>query len=260
MIGRILTGMFIWLLSAQLALAAITLNSCGNGSITNLTTSTTQTISSVSICSTAADRIVIVYVIYNDNQGIGGVSSVTIAGNATTAVGTSHNASKAIYQGWYWAVVPSGTTGNIDVTFPADPSGGGIGVLVLSLTGADTTTPVSSSSAVSGTSTTASTSVTVPSSGLLLAGSMNVNAGSPGLPPTWTNATANSTIDLAYVTFSGTSENNVNAANSTSTGSITVTATYANPGPFASVISLLAIQAASAATSDQSLPLTGFGN
>ena len=150
-----------------------------------------QSLAGVSFGSAASDRIIGVW-IYNVALGSTGafVSSVTIGGVTANKVdAASQTDGSGTELGFWWALVPSGTSGTIEVSFAPDALVNSILVNVFRVTGADTATPVAST-ATDDTLGTPSQDITIPVNGALVAG---VCARKTLSAPTfvgWVNATS----------------------------------------------------------------------
>lgn len=174
----------------------------------------TQTFTSAAIGTAASDRLVIVGIVIGKDSGTWSanpVSSVTIGGISATQVGSqilcegTATAALAIFA----ASVPTGTTANIVVTMAAN---GATDIVIWNATGLSSTT---ASDTKSDNATPFTQSLTVPTGGfgIGLAGGESVTSW------TWTNLTERSDAASGIYVASG--------ADTTSTGSISVTATNA---------------------------------
>jgi hypothetical protein len=149
-------------------------------SATSSSNGPTVTYSTRSLGTAAADRIILVGVIGNDNSRT--VSSVTVGGvSASITVNTFTGASAAHCIYIWQAAVPSGTTGNIVVTFSGTVSDSGIGVWALYNANSTATATATNSS------NPLSTTINVPANGALV-GIARSGASSTF---TWTNLTEN---------------------------------------------------------------------
>lgn len=248
MMRRIIIGLLCWLLSAQLAFAAVTLSS--TASATTSTMTSPMTFATQAIGTAAADRII--FVILGMSVGVGTVtdiSSVTIGGITATQVNKQGFGSLADGLGIYQAIVPTGTTASIVITSTGGDFGflGGAGISVYRTVGADTTTPVSSSP----TDTDNTLSGTVLSGGVAIVGYVCDSTGAtPGVG--WSGVTED--VDLAW------SSNN--AVFSTANASTSYTATTTPVGGCAgqALINGASIQqAAGGATVNSQLMTLGVG-
>jgi hypothetical protein len=223
---------------------ALSQTSTGSAQVPNGTA--TVTISSLAIGAAAFDRLVFMGLGFFDITGDiqADPSSVTIGGvTATQAVVSNENAAwrPAVYE--YWAALPSGTTANVVVDFPANAGTGNyIGVSLYSVTGADTTTPVSATASTDTQSTTqaVSGSIAVPSGGALIAMGAGLDSGN-ATGFSWANATQDTAFD-GVLTSDGYS-----SASSTSATTSTRTVNNSNGGVFMMEVAAVAIQQAAAA-------------
>jgi hypothetical protein len=156
------------------------------------TGSATKTFSSVSIGTAAADRYVAINLGYlGAGLGLaaGPALSVTIGGiSATKAIGVSDPGSVFVNEWWY-AAVPTGTSGNIVITFTNTETGGNdIEVYVYALYGADTSNPIfDTATDADAASTTLNASIDIPATGAILGAVWGgVDTGSPA-SVAWTN-------------------------------------------------------------------------
>lgn len=116
----ILPGHFSSLLFGSQSNSNITLTSVATPAA-NTTSQTTYTFSSVSFGTEASDRVTIVGFVSRANASGRGINSVTINGvSATYAnVGSFTDASNSDFAGIYYAENPTGTTGDVVITFNA---------------------------------------------------------------------------------------------------------------------------------------------
>lgn len=239
MMKRIGFGILIWLVSAQLALAAVTIvNSDTTSSATPGAGATSITFTSINTGTPAADRITAVVFALVDGSSTGKfIASATIGGNAATCTASADDGStnQVII---CWLLNTSGTTATIVGTYTGATSSPVIvNVATYAITGANTTTPISATATTTAAQNPA-TSITIPSSGELLAGSVNIQAGSAATV-SWTNATADTYLP------NGTVASMVSAtAVSTTSGTPTVTAGWSATSSLgSSILSLVAFQA-----------------
>ena len=168
---------------------------------------------------------------------IGGVTAAALADNVDSSGGQSVI---------YWAAVPTGTTANVVMTVANSSGDVFVNYSGFRAVGANTTTPVTSSSATNAYGAV-SGSVTVGSGGALLAVSGGFIFGGP-IFVGWTNATASTARDY---TIGGSFRLENNTAIGTSSGSITVTADWTGTAFFGEegvYLSLIAINAAAGDT------------
>lgn len=184
-----------------------------NGSANDSTDLTTYSFTSVSIGTAATNRLVFVTVtsVASGNRLI---SSATIGGISATVIESTPNAgasTKIIY-----AVVPTGTTATISITFDSTVLRCGVGSY--SIYNLKSTSPVSRANGSTWTSGAISATLSVPENAIILAGVSNSTNSNTF---TWTNLTSNydSLVDATF-RFSGAS-----AQVSTGNSSYTVTAT-----------------------------------
>ena len=165
------------------ATASITYNAYSNFT---LPTGMTFTATAFNIGAAATGRIVAVYM----GGGVGTsltVSAVTIGGiSATQATGFS-----GFRFGYIWyAVVATGTTANIVVTYTNQSTPSDIAISTASIYGAVSTTPVAGVSNNTSTGVTSSLSVTLtPAANSVLFAGYNAGGIAAGTASTWTNAT-----------------------------------------------------------------------
>ena len=174
----------------------------------------TQTFTSASIGTAAADRLVIVGIVIGKDAGTWSanpVSSVTIGGISATQVGSQIlcEGTTTAALSMFAATVPTGTTANIVLSLAAN---GVADIVIWNATGLSSTT---ASDTKSDNATPFTQSLTVPTGGfgIGLAGGETVTSW------TWTNLTERSDAASGIYVASG--------ADTTSTGSISVTATNA---------------------------------
>ncbi|HUO50194.1 MAG TPA: fibronectin type III domain-containing protein, partial [Candidatus Paceibacterota bacterium] len=102
------------------------------------------TFSNVNIGTPAANRIVVVGVDNNSGNNDGGTTAVTIGGVSATKAVTSATGSD--YASIWYATVPTGSTANIVVTTGSSGGIENMGILVGTITGSSSPTPVASGS------------------------------------------------------------------------------------------------------------------
>lgn len=151
------------------------------------TDQTTYTFSSAAIGTASADRIVIV-VIGSRANSARSISSVTIAGIAATVIATANNTGGgADIVAIYAAAVPSGTTGNVVITFSGTMLRCGIGTYAM--TGASSVTPYDTATAVPSGSSASINTIDSPANGAILGASLAGSSGTASV--TWTGLTEN---------------------------------------------------------------------
>ena len=144
---------------------------------------TTFTFSSQSLGTVASDRKIVV----NVSGGEGGVftvSSVTVAGNSATQVVTSTLDGETINDLWQ-VDVPTGSTGDVVVTWSGSKGNCGIGVYAV-FGAAASATDTGTSNANPGTDT-----LNIPANGVAIAGYTLVGVGNNDRTTTWTNLNEN---------------------------------------------------------------------
>lgn len=181
---------------------------------------TTYTFSAQAIGTAAADRYVIVGISYGNNSAT--VSSVTIGGVSATSIVVAAGTAG----GWgtigaaiFIANVPTGTTADVVVTLSAGQNRCGIGVWSATGMSGTTASATNSSSASPG-----SASITIPTGGFGIAVASIAENSAPLV--SWTNATERYDSDVEAGSFVQS------GADTSSSGSVTITATYsAASGP-----------------------------
>lgn len=164
---------------------------------TDTTDATTYTFAGKSIGTASADRVVAVFI-----HGRGGtartVSTVTIAGVSATIV-TATNVSSQQPAAWAYALVPSGTTGDVVVTFSGSLSRAGIELYTI--TGGPITVVDSDT-----TATSSALTVDVATGGVTL---MGASRGAGTGTVTWTGVTGDHsvTIESGSIMASGKTTN-----------------------------------------------------
>lgn len=225
---------------------AVSLTNTADGQL-NFTGTTTGTITNMPIGTEAADRLVFVGIeLVDGNSASAFITGVTIGG--VTAAALADNVDSSTCQSViYWAAVPTGTTANVVMTVANSSGDVFVNYSGFRAVGANTTTPVTSSSATDDADGAVSGSVTVGSGGALLAVSGGFIFGGP-IFVGWTNATASTARDY---TIGGWFRLENNTAIGTSSGSITVTADWTGTAFFGEegvYLSLIAINAAAGDT------------
>lgn len=171
------------------------------------------TFSSLSLGTSAADRI-IVALVYS-TQGSSSITGVTIQ---SVSANLQFSSTTARSIGVYTAAVPNSSTG--DVTVTTNLTSNGTIVALLRLTGADSPTPsVMVSTGIGGTDLSDDITIFRETNGGAL---VAANTNSTATVLTWTNATAVSSNGQATAVLSLSAHTGL----VTSTGSITVTASY----------------------------------
>lgn len=183
---------------------------------------TTTTFTAAAIGAAAADKLVFVFTSVKSTDADPGttVSAVTIDGiSAAEVTGitayANGSARRNRVQLW-WALVTTGPTGDIVLTF--NSSNGTAQIAVFAVTGADTTTPVSDkqgNSATSGTSLSFS-AITIPTNGAGIGAGVSTAARGASNTFTWTNLTERS--DDSAVSSADTSSSGSTSASFASSG------------------------------------------
>lgn len=196
---------------------------------------------SVNVGSATSDRLVFVYLFNVDGNNTGKfIDAVTIGGVTATKVDDAYfTAGDGVGEsGWYWALVPSGTSATLSVTFTSTPTGNGMVAVVYGVTGADTTTPVSDANADGMNLGDPSAAITIPVDGVLLAGTSSYRAGAVSFNG-WTNATPDQS-GLGGTLIASVINMRTETGLSSTPGSPTVVADWSHANNF---LSLVAIQA-----------------
>lgn len=196
---------------------------------------------SVSIGTAASDRLAFIYLFNVDGNNTGKfINSVTIGGVTATKVDDAYfTAGDGVGEsGWWWAALPSGISATLSISFSSTPSDNGIIAVVYSVTGADTTTPVSDANADGMNFGDPSAAVTIPTDGVLLAGTSTYRAGAVSFNG-WTNATSDQ-AGLGGTLIAGFIAMRTETALSATPGSPTVVAEWSHTNNF---LSLVAVQA-----------------
>jgi hypothetical protein len=165
---------------------------------------TTYTFASQNFGTASADRT-IVAVVSGRQSGVRTVASVTIGGVTATEIATRGSSQNPL--GIWSAAVPSGTSGDVVVTFSSGVLRAR--VVLWSVKGG----AASVSDTQSGTDTI---NITGATGGVIIAGACNTGSGAF----TWTNATER--YDAAAEPFT------VSGADATTVGAVTITATPSN--------------------------------
>lgn len=169
-------------------------------SFTSSGTSDTFTETGASLGAAATDRLI--FLAISGGRGVNeAIASVTIGGvSATFAVGItgSDPFTEFVFSEIWWAAVPTGTTGNIVITFTGDFVY--FGAEVYSIVGANTTTPVVSTDTDSVASGDPSISLTISdNTAVIVTASLAFNSTDPTV--NWTNATEDLEFALNFGTF-----------------------------------------------------------
>ncbi len=150
-------------------------------------TLTTYTFSTCAFGAAAADRIIVVGVCGQDGASAG-VSSMTIGGVAATEIveSVASVGGNAVNTALYYAAVPTGTTGDVVVTFGGNQSAAAVGVwAVLNSSG----TPSASASNARNDGNPNATTINCPANGAILGYAGLTQSGSDPTSATWTNLT-----------------------------------------------------------------------
>ena len=187
---------------------------------------TTVTYSSLSFGAAASNRIIAVAVVNRANNTIPTVSSMTIGGGSATQVASAQATDSGdFFAGDIWqAAVPTGTSGNVAITYSAASLRSGIDLYRIV-----TTTPTAASAngvapGASATNAPVSTTVTIPSGGAALSiyGLRGAQSSTPSI--TWTNATSDFTatnVGGANLLMVGSATTNGLTGSTTITGQTT---------------------------------------
>lgn len=171
----------------------------GNTDEPNFNGSNTKTFTSVNLAAAAADRLIFVNVGYG-GAGLGAdggaVTSVTIGGETATKSAAAADPDDILRAEWWWALVPSGTTGNIVLTFAnTETAGNIINLEVYRVIGADTSNPVLDTlTDADNVSHTLSGDIDQVAEGVILASRMGGIAGSGTPSAAWTGANEDSDL------------------------------------------------------------------
>lgn len=180
---------------------------------------TTYTFSSLSLGTAATSRKIMVFAAGANNASLS-ISSVTVAGVSASELLSGSFGASPITGGVWIADVPTGTTGDVVVTWSASQDQCGVGVYALY--NVSSSTPYDTDS-FSGGATSGATSVTVNYSGGFFLGFVaNQNNSVTGY--SWTNVTEDFDISIA-----GGAGRYMSGASSVASGSgsVTMTATAA---------------------------------
>lgn len=185
----------------------------------------------------ASDRLVFVAFFNVDGNGSSKyVNGVTIGGVTASRVDDAYISAGAVVElTIYWALVPSGTTATLSVSFSSAPTDSSMDAIVYRVTGADTTSPVADADSDS-TGASPSAAITIPDDGALLAVSAAYRVGSVTFTG-WTNAIVDQSSSNAV---SGVVQMQAQTALSSTPGTPTVTAEWGAGTDF--FLSLVAIQ------------------
>lgn len=141
---------------------------------------TTYTFASQNIGAAASDRLVIVAYSSINGNGTGvGISSVTIGGVTATI---AHSSGTNVSAGLAWALVPTGTTASIVLTFAIGQTN--CVAATYRLTGQQSSTAFDTDTPAGGATAARSASIDVPAGGCVIA-----SAGEAAVSMTWTGAT-----------------------------------------------------------------------
>jgi hypothetical protein len=255
---KLFFGLLFWLLSAPLALAAVAISNTSTQAFADFSTSPQS--ATVATGTAAADRVMFVYLYNVDNTGSGAtINTVTLGGVTLTKVTGSYvTRSGAIGSAveenvLYWGLVTSGTTGTLSITFNAVPGDNSTSVLIYRTTGADTTTPVSSSG---NDNTGAGVTLTVPTSGAMLAGASVTGLSTPSFT-SWSGVTSSGS--LTNVTNSGFVKLDSEGGTTTSSGSTTAVGTWSGAATTALTSAVIIQQASAGGTVNKNLMMMGVG-
>jgi hypothetical protein len=139
--------------------------------------------------SPASDRLVAVAINGANFISADGIDSVTIGGVAATLAVEELDPLTLFFSSIYWALVPSGSSGSVALTFTGDDIEASVDVY--KITGADTSSPVAATADATVASGTVSASITPTDNSATLATAL-AGAGlvaSPVSNSLWTNAT-----------------------------------------------------------------------
>lgn len=163
-----------------------TLTYITSGQQLNSTSGTSFTFSSVSIGTPSPNRLVIVCIGNNSKSAGKSISGVTIGGVTATAAVNNFQTGPIQGIGIWYAVVPTGTTGNIAITFSGTDSQD-LFYSVYTLTGYGSATPAQTATN-NGAASGSSTSLT-PSLNAVLIADFYVAAGTTATSPAISNST-----------------------------------------------------------------------
>lgn len=162
-----------------------------------------------------ADRIIAVAVSAFNNTSNDGLDSVSIGGVGATLACEIVTAAGAdfVFSSIYWTVVPTGTTGNIVLTFTGDQIFGSVGVY--RVMGANTVTPITEFATNSVSSGDVSVSQDIPASSATI-GTAYIGASTPaGATATWTELTEDTEASInigVFLNFTSASREDASAA------------------------------------------------
>lgn len=163
---------------------------------------TTYTFASQNIGAPASDRLVIVAYSSANSNGTGvGLTSVTIGGITAT---TAHSAGTNVNAGLAWAVVPTGTTASIVLTFAIGQTS--CKAAVYRLSGQQSSTAFDTDAPAGGASAARAVSIDVPAGGCVIA-----SAGDAATSMTWTGATEDQDSSVETTTGSSASKTSATA-------------------------------------------------
>ena len=228
---------------------AVSISNTATDNALHITGTTSGTITGAAIGAAAADRLVFLHISNVDGNSAGAMVTGVTIGGVTATVKSNINDGTFFQSVIYFALVPTGTTANIMITVANSSGDCYLCTSVFRVLGANTTTPVTSSSTGDGSAggsgdAKPSCAVTVGASGALLGGACVLGSGATSFSG-WTNATSSTGIQWAI----GPYRSDEQTATSTSTGSITATADYSAAFPISGpYLSLVAIDAAAGDT------------
>lgn len=192
-----------------------------------VSTASSVTFTSVALGTATSDRLVAVY-FGTGTTNTGQVTAVTIQGiSATQAVRSGTGNSNVTNVIWY-ATVPTGTTGDVVVTFSTTWGNTTAGILSsVSIYDLASTTPITASTQTASDNVSPSLSVTLtPSANAVLFAVYRTGAVAAGNTSSWTNATEQTDLLSVNVAFSDAISSGL--ANSSLTVSVTNTDTLVN--------------------------------
>lgn len=181
----------------------------------------TKTDTATTLGAAQADRLIFVTVSGINATTSDGIDSMTIGGvSATMAVEVirTNLDGDFVFSSVWWALVPTGTTGNTVLTFTGDQIFGGCGVY--RVVGANTTTPINSSNTANAASGSISASVTPPNAGATIA-SACLGLSTADANISWTNITEDTDQSVSVGVF--VNVGSASRSDVTSPGSISVT-------------------------------------
>lgn len=199
--------------------------------VAKVSADSTVTFTSVDLGTAAADRLVAVY-FGTGTTNAGQVTAVTIQGISATQAVRSGTGNGFVTNVIWYATVPTGTTGDVVVTFSTTWANTSLGVLSsVSIYDLASTTPITGVSFTSTDGTSPDRSVTLtPSAGAVLFATYRAAAVAAGNTSSWTNATEQTDVIVSpNVAFSDAISSGL--ANSSLTVSVTNTDASVNrPG------------------------------